>query len=329
MPDRVAEAMQELYAVEPDTFMATRSRLVAAAKADSDKAAATEIGKLRKPSVAAWAVNATAREEAGVVADLVELGERMREAQSRLDAAALTGMRKERDAAVEAFVTAAARVAAAAARSLSPAVLQEVRATAIAALADERASAAVTSGQLTRSLSYSGFGEVDLAEALARTAGGAILTVVPGGGGARRGGPGLGDGARRGTGSGRGASRGRGSTAGQGEPADATDEDLEEAADESDLSEESGEPDEAEVRAERAAQLAEAEGRLDVAERAVTAAREKAEETRERLAVVERQLAKAREADERALEAVTDAVRARKQAQAVLVEARQALEDRD
>ena len=329
MPDRVAEAMQELYAVEPDTFMATRSRLVAAAKADSDKAAATEIGKLRKPSVAAWAVNATAREEAGVVADLVELGERMREAQSRLDAAALTGMRKERDAAVEAFVTAAARVAAAAARSLSPAVLQEVRATAIAALADERASAAVTSGQLTRSLSYSGFGEVDLAEALARTAGGAILMVVPGGGGARRRGPGRGDGARRGTGSGRGASRDRGSTAGQGEPADATDEDLEEAADESDLSEESGEPDEAEVRAERAAQLAEAEGRLDVAERAVTAAREKAEETRERLAVVERQLAKAREADERALEAVTDAVRARKQAQAALVEARQALEDRD
>ena len=71
------------------------------------------------------------------------------------------------------------------AERLSAAAQQDVRATAIAALADERASAAVTSGQLTRALSYSGFGEVDLAEAVARTAGGAILTILPGGRGAR------------------------------------------------------------------------------------------------------------------------------------------------
>jgi hypothetical protein len=49
----------------------------------------------------------------------------------------------------------------------------------VAALADEGAAAAVSSGQLTRALSYSGFGEVDLSEAVARTTSGAILTVVP------------------------------------------------------------------------------------------------------------------------------------------------------
>ena len=235
-----------------------------------------------------------------VVADLVDLGERMRSAQSRLDAAALTGMRKERDATVEVYVRAATRAVSDAGRSLSPAAQQEVRATAIAALADEQASAAVTSGQLTRSLSYSGFGEVDLAEALARTTGGAILTVVPGG-------RGPGPAGRSG-----GARKAAGDEAGD-EPV-GDEPGHEPAGDEV-----------AERRAEREAQLAEAERRLADAERAVAAARERAEETRERLAVVERQLAKAREADERALEAVTDAVRDRKQAQAARDEARKAL----
>ncbi|MFC8502412.1 hypothetical protein ACFUC1_08630 [Pedococcus sp. NPDC057267] len=323
MADRVAEAMQDLYAVGPDEFMATRARLVADARAASDKAAATEIGRLRKPSLAAWAVNLTAREAEDVVADLVDLGERMRSAQSRLDAAALTGMRKERDATVEVYVRAATRAVSEAGRSLSPAAQQEVRATAIAALADEQASAAVTSGQLTRSLSYSGFGEVDLAEALARTTGGAILTVVPGGRGARAG-DGRPGGVRKprdqqldddAAGSGADGDGADGDGAG-GEGADGDGAGGEGAGDSA-----------AELRAEREAELAQAERRLADAERAVSVARERAEETRERLAVVERQLAKAREADERALEAVTDAVRERKQAQAARDEARKALAD--
>ena len=275
--DRVARAMESLYAVEPDGFMAARSSLVAEAKAAGDTAAAKEIGALRKPSLAAWAVNVAAREAGGAVADLLGLGERMRAAQSRLDASALTAMRPERDLAVEAFVTAAEAAVERAGRRLSPAVQQDVRATAVAALADEGASAAVGSGQLTRALSYSGFGEVDLAEAVARTTGGAILTVVHGHGGIPE----------------------------------------ESAADDA----EGGTGEEASQDAERReAALARARVDLATAEEAVTRAREHAEETRERLAVVERQLAKAREADERALEAVTEAVRARKAAEAAVAE---------
>jgi hypothetical protein len=181
MPDRLAQAMEALYAAGPDEFMALRKRLVAAARDEGDKTAAADIGKLRKPSVAAWAVNLVAHRAREVVEELVDLGGQMRDAQSRLDATALTGMRKDRDAAVEAFVRAATEAVDEEGRRLPPAAQQEVRATAIAALADERATEAVASGQLTRALSYSGFGEVDLAEALARTSGGAILTVVRGG----------------------------------------------------------------------------------------------------------------------------------------------------
>jgi len=289
MPDRLTQAMEALYAAGPDEFMALRKRLVAEAKADQDKAVAGEIGKLRKPSVAAWAVNLVAHRAPEVVEELVDLGGQMRDAQSRLDATALTGMRKDRDAAVEAFVRAATEAVDEEGRRLSPASQQEVRATAIAALADEHATEAVASGQLTRALSYSGFGEVDLAEALARTSGGAILTVVRGGSA---------------------SSAGRTHAAGE-DDADAAAPTVEEGV--ATL-----------AAAER--ELATAERDLTTAEQDVAKAREHAEETRERLAVVERQLAKAREADERALEAVTDAVRERKQAEAARHTAQEALD---
>jgi hypothetical protein len=302
--DALATAMQSLYAAAPDAFMATRSALVAEAKAAGDGSAA-EIGKLRKPSLAAWAVNLTARSAPDVVAALTDLGAQMRSAQSRLDTAALSAMRGERDTAVDAFVRAAVETVSEAGRTLSAAAQQDVRSTAIAALADERASAAVTSGQLTRALSYSGFGEVDLDEAVARTTGGAILTILPGGRGRR---PGGGSGTAD-TDSDDGSAGGHGGDRDDGDDGD--DAENDEAPSAEDLEE----------------ALASAEQAFAAAQAAVDAARQRAEDTRERLAVVERQLTKAREADERALEAVTDAVRARKKAEATRHTAQAALDD--
>jgi hypothetical protein len=299
--DALATAMQSLYAAAPDAFMATRSALVAAAKA-ADDGSAGEIGKLRKPSLAAWAVNLTARSAPDVVAALTDLGAQMRAAQSRLDTAALSAMRGERDAAVDAYVRAAVETVSDAGRTLSAAAQQDVRSTAIAALADERASAAVTSGQLTRALSYSGFGEVDLDEAVARTTGGAILTILPGGRGRGRG---------SGGGSGAADTDSDGGSGGGRHSDEVVDAESDEVSSAEDL-------EEALVGAEKA---------LAAAQAAVDAARQRAEDTRERMAVVERQLTKAREADERALEAVTDAVRARKQAEAARHTAQTALDD--
>jgi hypothetical protein len=283
-------ALRTVYAALPDAFMAVRKGLVAQAKGDGDAAGAAAIGRLRKPSTAAWAVNLLAREEPGLVEELVDLGVRMRTAQSRLDTATLTSLRPERDRVVAGVVAAAARLVAEAGRTLSPAAQDDVRGTVVAALADEQASAAVTSGQLTRALSYSGFGEVDLSEAVVRTSSGSILSVVRGGTGQATG-AGTGRAVRPDSGPGAGHEEDAGDEAAAGE---------EEAA--------------ARVVAAEAELEAAAEA-LSRAQDAVAAARGHAEETRERVAVVERQLAKAREADERALEAVTDAVRARKEAE--------------
>jgi hypothetical protein len=175
--------MEELYAADLSEFMAVRARLVAAAKADGEPGVATEIGKLRKPSQAAWAVNLAARDDSGLVDRLVDLGTRMRSAQSRLDTATLTGLRPDRDQLLADAVAAAETAVAGVGRRLTPAAQQDVRATMIAALADEQATRAVASGQLTRALSYSGFGEVDLSEAVARTSStGSILTLLHGSG---------------------------------------------------------------------------------------------------------------------------------------------------
>jgi hypothetical protein len=285
-------ALRSVYAAVPEDFMAVRKSLVAEAKADGDQEGAAAIGRLRKPSTAAWAVNLLAREEPELVGELVGLGVRMRAAQSRLDAATLTSLRPERDRLVAGVVAAAARVVADTGRTLSAAAQDDVRGTVIAALADEQASTAVTSGQLTRALSYSGFGEVDLSEAVVRTSSGSILSVVRGSAGARA----------------------------RPTPTQATGD----GGDEEDERHEGDEGREPDVDGEdAAARLAAAEAELDAAvaalstaQDAVTVAREHAEETRERVAVVERQLAKAREADERALEAVTGAVRARKETEA-------------
>jgi hypothetical protein len=301
----LAAALRSLYAVPPEDFVAERRRLVAAEKADGDPAVAKEIGALRKPSLAAWAVNLLAREAPDLVDGLADLGGRMRAAQGRLDTATLTSLRPERDQLLEEVVRTTVQLVADAGRTCSPAAQQDVRATAIAALADEQAMAAVASGQLARTLSYSGFGEVDLAEAVVRTTSGAIRSVVKGGGAGPRA---RGDRRRDGHGGGehdRDDERGD-HERGDDEVGDAGSGDA---------------PDEAQLRAA----LEAAEKRLAVAESEVGRARERAEETRERLAVVERQLAKARAADERALEAVTDAVRARKAAEAARHTAQEAL----
>jgi hypothetical protein len=118
------------------------------------------------------------------LARLQQVGQRLRAAQARLDAARLKDLRAERETLLGDFADATAATAAEAGRPLAPAVAEEVRATLIAALASEEATAAVASGHLTRALRYSGFGEVDLSEAVARTSSGAVLTVLgPGPGG--------------------------------------------------------------------------------------------------------------------------------------------------
>ena len=54
----VEEALDELYAAKPEDFTALRTKLAAAAKKSGDAEAARRISGSRKPTAAAWVVNA-------------------------------------------------------------------------------------------------------------------------------------------------------------------------------------------------------------------------------------------------------------------------------
>lgn len=159
----LAAAMGAIYGADLADFMAARKDAVAEARAAGDRDLAKRIGALRKPTLSAWVTNRVVRDRPEFVARLTDLGARMRAAQASMDAATLSGLRPERDEVFADILSAAGDLGVA----VSSAALEEVRAGLVASLADASAEQAVTSGHLTRAVSYAGFGEVDLDDALA------------------------------------------------------------------------------------------------------------------------------------------------------------------
>jgi chromosome segregation ATPase len=158
------EAVGELYALSPDDFTARRSELAAEARENGDRPLATEIGKLRRPTIAAWLTNLMARERRDDLVRLQALATEMREAHRELDGSRIRELSAQRQAVLQDLTDTASTLSD---RKVGDSALQQVRETYDAAIADEGAEAAALSGQLTTALSYSGFGEVDLTEATA------------------------------------------------------------------------------------------------------------------------------------------------------------------
>jgi hypothetical protein len=75
------EALDELYGVDPDEFVAERKRLARELKDAGDTAAADAVTKTSKPTVAAWALNQLARKQRRDVDLLLDAGHRLRQAQ--------------------------------------------------------------------------------------------------------------------------------------------------------------------------------------------------------------------------------------------------------
>ncbi|MBF4613053.1 hypothetical protein [Curtobacterium sp. VKM Ac-1376] len=159
-----ADVARELLLVAPQDFVAERTaRQRAARKDDRDLAAA--IGKLRKPAPAAWVIDLLAHD--GAMDEAVDLGPALRKAQADADPDEIRRLRRQRSGVVDALAQAGADLASDAGHPVTPAVLEQVRATIEAAMADPHAGAAVRSGLLVTALESVGFDEVDLDGALA------------------------------------------------------------------------------------------------------------------------------------------------------------------
>ncbi|MCS6550566.1 hypothetical protein [Curtobacterium flaccumfaciens] len=159
-----ADVARELLLVAPQDFVAERTARQRAVRQD-DRALATEIGKLRKPSPAAWVIDLLAHD--GALDDAVDLGPALRKAQADADPDAIRTLRRQRAEVVDALAQAGANLASDAGHPVTPAVLEQVRSTIEAAMADPHAGAAVRSGLLVTALESVGFDAVDLDGALA------------------------------------------------------------------------------------------------------------------------------------------------------------------
>ncbi|MFG1710219.1 hypothetical protein ACFLIM_44320 [Nonomuraea sp. M3C6] len=141
-----------LYALPPSEFTAAREAEARAAKDAGDVRLSRDIAKLRRPTVSAWAVNLVAREHPGELAQLLEVGERLRTAWQEQDAGALAELTQRRGEVTAKLGRLIRRDG-----ELSPAAGAEVDQTLEAAVVDADAADQVRRGNLVKPLNYSGF----------------------------------------------------------------------------------------------------------------------------------------------------------------------------
>ncbi|HXW79877.1 MAG TPA: hypothetical protein VEJ84_10280, partial [Acidimicrobiales bacterium] len=154
-------AAAELYALPPSRFTAGRDALVAEARQSGDKSGAEVIKMLKKPTLSAWLADLLARQRPEALDGLIALGASLRTAQRRLDGDELRRLTHLRHEQVAALLHDASQLAREADERVSEASLVELQHTLEAAVADDKAAAALRSGRLARPLQHSGVGLLD------------------------------------------------------------------------------------------------------------------------------------------------------------------------
>ncbi|MEZ2389512.1 hypothetical protein AB6813_08165 [bacterium RCC_150] len=294
----------DLYSLVPSAFTAARTARAKEVKASGDAELAKQIGKLPKPSTAAWAVNMLVRAGAEEFGSVLELGTSLARAQEEHDPEALRTLGQQRQPVLSAAVERACKVAEGFGVKVSAAAALEIESTLRAAMTDPAAAEALRSGLLVRSLSTNGLEPVELSDAVAVQGAAAIaaprpvkdsgraLKAVPGKGretGTRAGGTGAGT---RAGGARAGGARARGPHAGERQAArrEAAEPDRDESRRQREKAQAA--VDEAERNAEEAAtELADAERAKAEAERRRRELEAEVKAAKERLAELQQELA--------------------------------------
>jgi hypothetical protein len=153
--DELADA---LYAVPPTDFVSARKDAVAAARADGDKAVATQLAALKKPTVAAWLVNQLVRAQSDDIDAAIGLGAAMRDATVSGDREALRDLSARRAQVVTRLVDRARAIADAHDQATTAETQREVEQTITTAAIDPAAADLLRTGRLSAALTSEGFG---------------------------------------------------------------------------------------------------------------------------------------------------------------------------
>lgn len=169
--------LHDLYGLPLDRFTPERNALAKELRGEGRGEEAAGVAAMRKPSVAAWAVNQLVRTQRREVEELFEAGDALQRAQADLVAGrgqsgSLREASERERAALDALVRKARGLLSSEGRELTGTTLERVSETLHAAALDEDARAQVKDGCLQQELRHVGLGAggVVAAPARARTA---------------------------------------------------------------------------------------------------------------------------------------------------------------
>jgi hypothetical protein len=165
------EGVEALYAETPNRFVAARNELAAQLGSAGDLPAARQVTALRKPTVAAWAVDRLARDRPRELEALIAAGMDLASAQREVAAGSsverLRETADERRRLVDQLVRASASALQSAGMSATRATLDKVSDTLMAIATDQEAAERVRRGVLDKELpAPAGFGDDRLDSAL-------------------------------------------------------------------------------------------------------------------------------------------------------------------
>jgi hypothetical protein len=162
---RVEDAVAGLYRLPLAEFVAGRDQLARQLRAAGDREAARRVAALRRPSISAWAANQLAQAAPHAMAELLEVGAALRQAQQDALAGQPDAARRLRSssaqlrAAVSRLTQRAETLLGRAGHAASDATLGRLAATLqAAATADPPTRAALAEGRLAGDLDPAGFG---------------------------------------------------------------------------------------------------------------------------------------------------------------------------
>lgn len=162
MASDTSKAIDELYSLPLGEFVARRDELARAQRDEGEREQAAETKSLRKPTVAAWAVNQLARRDKAAVGELLAAGKQLRAAHEKLlsggSAEALQRASEAERNALRGLARAAEKVLTEAGLSTTSGTLERVRETLHAAALDERVAELVGAGRVTTDEEATGFG---------------------------------------------------------------------------------------------------------------------------------------------------------------------------
>jgi hypothetical protein len=158
----VADA-HDLYGLPLERFVPERAALARTFREEGRREEAAKVGKLAKPSIAAWAVNQLVRTQHRAVSDLFEAGDALQKAQDdllsgRSDGEALRTAAERERAAVESLMERARGLLSSEGHELSQTTLDRVADTLHAAAVDADVREQVQEGCLQKELRHSGLG---------------------------------------------------------------------------------------------------------------------------------------------------------------------------